>query len=113
MSNDLEGSIVVWAMTQDAGPRAATLLLVEHNHWLHNNQFVRSCVGIDGDTHYVDWDKVKERLDKEELTGTGSELALLWFAWNLYHDTFTLTSLDVTSRQLVVDALAYALGVMP
>jgi hypothetical protein len=107
----LGDALADWARTQNAGPRAATLLLIDHGHWLTNRGFVNNCTGVEEGTAYVDWDRVKELLDTEQLIGTGSELALLWFAWDLSYDAFNLTSLDGVSRQLVVDALAHALGV--
>jgi hypothetical protein len=102
---------------------AATGLLIGHGHWLLSRRFrsfVDVFLGRDPVTlttaplAYVQWPQVAAALERGELYGSGSELAVLRIAGSLADPTLSvtladaLTSLDVTNTRLVLTAITHA-----
>jgi hypothetical protein len=99
-----------WTATHDNAVRAAVELLIEHGHWLRNDKFVELCVQNDYGTTWINWGTAELMVSQRDLIGSGSELSVLRFAVMIAHDQLGLSSLDRTNRELVVRALADALG---
>lgn len=110
--DNLAQALLAWANRDDARERAAaTKLLVEQGHWLHDQTFVRECVAVDGGTTFLRYWRIDELLVDNALIGSSGEMAVLRFAVALTRNMSDLSSLDRANKGLVVRALADALGV--
>lgn len=104
-----------WSNPHDANVRAAVEMLIEHGHWLRNNDFLEKCARVDrfDGAMWIDWTAADRLLEKHELIGSSGELVLLKIAVALARDAFGGSSLDKINRGLVVRAFRDALGVNP
>jgi hypothetical protein len=105
--NDIQ-KIKSWAATQQGpGGQAAVWLLTEHDHWLHHEKFVRTCVHRNGGEVYVDFGDVRE-LWRQGTYGSDGQLAILLVIADLGSSRWPLGVMDVREHGRVVRAVAQA-----
>jgi hypothetical protein len=107
----LVAALRAWNDTQNADWRAAGELVIDHGHWLRDPAFRERCIGDDDGTVYIDWDVVTGMLHRRELTGTGSQRAILRWATFIVRDMLGAESLDRINCEAVASAVCAALGV--
>ena len=102
-------------------PAAAAELICAHHTWLTRTGFTATCIhaGTRQDQHpyaYIDWEHAIAALDRQQLTCTPSEAAILRIAASLgdhhipVHLARVLGSLDDTNIGLVTTAITRANG---
>ncbi len=98
-----------WAR-DDTHNKAAVELLIAHDFWLHQKDFIKAAVDQDPDFARIYWHRAE---DFAQTTATASNpmLAVLRMAALIGGDTARLATLDRANRELVVKALADALAV--
>jgi hypothetical protein len=104
-------SLEEWIGTQDSAWRAAGSLLLANEHWLDDPTFIRLCCDFEGGTAYIDWWAVDNALTGNKLAGSSGELALLRWAVSIALAKLDLSDLDADHSDLVITALAEAMGV--
>ncbi|MGH3754041.1 MAG: hypothetical protein ACRDRP_15355, partial [Pseudonocardiaceae bacterium] len=65
---ELVRGLRVWTVDHDRYVRAAVELLIEHDHWLRNGEFVDRCVrratdAREGGFYWVDWEQARAAFD--------------------------------------------------
>jgi hypothetical protein len=101
-----------WTRTHDAHVRAAVELLIGHGTWLRRTEFRDGCVHMDsGGEVWLDWRAAREAFDAGGFTAASStERAVLDLAIALGTDRYRLGAMGPRNRDLIVTAVAAALG---
>jgi hypothetical protein len=100
----------VWTADHGMYVLAAVELLIEHDHWLRNGEFVRRCLHRSGRCWWIDWAAAREAFDAG-LGGSSTERAVLDYAIALGGDRYRFDSMGPANALLLVKATARALGV--
>lgn len=110
MVEPVVGGLRAWIAGHDLSVRAAVELLIGHDHWLRNGEFVRECLHRgDGGRYWIDWQRARE-LHDAGLGGSSTERAVLDFAIALGCDRYRFDSMGPANSVLLVRATAAALG---
>ncbi len=103
-----------WTAGQDGHVRAAVELLAGHGRWLDRDDFTTAAVswyGAGGRTFAcIDWGKAARVAEGSGMSASGGELSVLRFAIAIGSNQFGLSRLDDRSAELLMAALATALG---
>jgi hypothetical protein len=102
-----------WTKEHDLHVRAAVELLVEHDVWLHRDEFRQTCLERTSEGGWwIAWYSAREAFDAGGLRcASSTEVAVLEFAIALGTDRFRFSRMGAASTRLLMDAVASALGV--
>jgi hypothetical protein len=100
-----------WAKDHDPHVRAAVELLCWHEHWLRNASFRRDCMESGQRETWIRWSKARELIERRELRGSTSELAILDLAVAIGENRYRLSGMGHAHAEAIVRAFAMALGV--
>lgn len=120
---DLVAALRSWA-SGDRAFSSAVELIVEHDVWLHRNDFVGRCITVitdpdvlgDGDpVALIEWVEVRLALETGDLVGSSSEIAMLKIAASIGAGQpvslqRALSCLGPVDAAAVVDAIIGATG---
>jgi hypothetical protein len=99
-----------WAAGNDDHRRAAVGLLIEHDHWLWNDEFAERCVRRFADgTVYLDFAEI-ERFWHDGCACSESEAAMLRVIADIGSGRWRISVMDVRNRDRLIRAVTVAAG---
>jgi hypothetical protein len=98
-----------WAERQGDGARAALGLLIEHDHWLWNDEFEARYVRRERGEVYLDFTEMG-RFNPSVLACSESQAAILLVAADIGSGRWRIFTMDGRNRERIVRAVATVAG---
>jgi hypothetical protein len=100
-----------WA-AKDSRANAAVQLLIEHDHWLWNDEFTSRCIYTGGGLPAVNFDAVYQYWTTTPAASE-SQSAMLRVIADIGSGRWGLDVMDARNRNRVIDAVTRAAGMNP
>jgi hypothetical protein len=109
--DDLPARLHEWASAHDNRVRAAVELLIEHDHWLWDEAFVKRCLFADGRLPAISFDAVLCFHDGDgDPVGSESQVAILRVIADIGSGRWGIDTMDIRNRERVSSAVTRAAG---